>query len=220
MRIFLDTANLEEISRAVALGLIDGVTTNPTLLAKAGLSFPDGVLEVCRAVQGPVSLEVTKEDAAGMVEEGRRIAGLAPNLVVKVPVTLEGIQAIRMLAKDGIPVNATLVFQPLQALLAARAGAKYASVFLGRLDDVGHDAISILRECLEILEVYGMATELIAASVRHPLHVLRAALLGTPIVTLPFGVLLGLVEHPLTKSGLERFLQDARSVASSMHSPK
>lgn len=220
MHIFLDTANLEEITRAVSLGMIDGVTTNPTLLAKAGLPFPEGALEVCRAVNGPVSLEVTKEDAAGMIEEGRQIASLAPNLVVKVPVTLEGIQAIGVLAKEGISVNATLVFQPLQALLAARAGAKYASVFLGRLDDNGHDSISILGECLEILEAYAMGTKLIAASVRHPMHVLKAGLLGTPIVTLPFGVLLGLVEHPLTKSGLERFLNDARSVASRIRPSK
>lgn len=217
MRIFLDSARLEEISKAVSLRLIDGVTTNPTLMAKAGLHFPEGVLEICRIVQGPVSLEVTKEDAKGMVEQGKQLAALSPNIVVKVPMTLEGLYAIEELSKEGIPVNATLIFQPLQALFAARAGAKYVSLFLGRLDDIGHDAISILGDCLKILRSYSMNTDVIAASVRSPLHVLKAGFMGTPVVTVPYRVLIALIDHPLTESGLQRFLEDYKSQRSGIH---
>lgn len=217
MRIFLDSARLEEISKAVSLRLIDGVTTNPTLMAKAGLSFPEGVLEICRIVQGPISLEVTQEEASGMIEQGRQLAALSSNIVVKVPATLEGLRVIEELSGEGIQVNATLVFQPLQALLAARAGARYVSLFLGRLDDVGHDAIAILGDCLQILRSYALNAEVIAASVRNPLHVLKAGLLGTPVVTVPYPILLSLMDHPLTSLGLQRFLEDYRSQGLSMH---
>lgn len=209
MKFFIDTANIDEIKEVKALGLCDGVTTNPTLMAKEGNTDTDSVLqEICRLVQGPVSGEVTALDAEGMISQGRHLAKLDDHIVVKVPTTYAGLQATAALSADGIAVNATLVFSASQALLVAKAGAAYASPFVGRLDDVSEDGMQLIADMVEIYQNYEYETEIIVASIRHPLHVVDAALLGADIATIPPAVIKKLVEHPLTDKGLAAFMSD------------
>ncbi|MGY4707210.1 fructose-6-phosphate aldolase [Candidatus Bipolaricaulota sp. J31] len=210
MRIFLDTALIEEI-RELA-DLIDGVTTNPSLMAKTGRPFGEVVEEICRMVRGPVSVEVTATDAEGMVEEARELAGIADNVVIKIPMGREGIRAVKRLEAEGIRTNVTLVFSPVQALWAAKAGASYVSPFVGRIDDRAGDGMELVSQILQIYDNFGFDTEVIVASVRHVRHVVEAALLGAPIVTAPFGVVAKLFDHPLTSEGIERFLADWEKV--------
>lgn len=209
MRLFVDTANIEDIRRAVALGVVDGVTTNPTLVAREGVEYRDRVLEICEVVDGPISAECISTTADEMVEEGRRIAAWHPNVVVKVPITEEGLTAISRLAGDGIKVNCTLIFSANQALLAAKAGATYISPFVGRLDDAGQDGMDVVSESVQIFEAFHLPTQVLAASLRHPQHVTQAALAGAHVATLPPAVLFQMVKHPLTDIGIERFLADA-----------
>jgi len=209
MKFFIDTANIDEIKEVKALGMCDGVTTNPSLMAKEGNTDTDSVLkEICAIVQGPVSGEVTALDAAGMITEGRRLAALDEHIVVKVPTTYEGLKATAALAKEGIRVNATLVFSASQALLVAKAGAAYVSPFVGRLDDVSEDGMQLIADIVDIYSQYGYDTEVIVASVRHPLHVVDSALLGADIATIPPAVIKKLVAHPLTDQGLAKFTAD------------
>jgi len=209
MKFFIDTANIDEIKEVKALGMCDGVTTNPTLMAKEGNTDTDSVLqEICRLVQGPVSGEVTALDAEGMISQGRHLAKLDDHIVVKVPTTYAGLQATAALSADGIAVNATLVFSASQALLVAKAGAAYASPFVGRLDDVSEDGMQLIADMVEIYQNYEYETEIIVASIRHPLHVVDAALLGADIATIPPAVIKKLVEHPLTDKGLAAFMSD------------
>jgi transaldolase len=208
MKLFLDTADVEEIRKGVALGVVSGVTTNPSLVARVRRPLPEVVKEICALVPGPVSAEVLASDAEGMVEEARRLASLAPNVVVKIPITEEGLRAVKALSGEGIATNVTLVFSPNQALLAALAGATYVSPFVGRLDDVGHDGMEVVRATVSIFRQYGFSTQVIAASIRHPMHVVAAAQAGAPIATVPFGVLMQMLRHPLTDAGIERFQAD------------
>ena len=208
MKFFLDTANVEHIRQAAAWGILDGVTTNPTLVAREGRDFEEVVKEICSIVDGPVSAEVTATDAEGMIEQARALAKWADNIVVKIPVTSEGVKAVKVLSGEGIRCNVTLCFSPLQALLAAKAGAAYISPFVGRLDDVGHDGMLLVEQILTIYRNYGFDTEVIVASVRTPQHVLRAALMGAHIATVPFAVMEKLFKHHMTDIGLEAFLAD------------
>jgi len=212
MKFFIDTANLDEIREAHSLGLVDGVTTNPSLCAKLGICEPDAfkrhIYNICELVQGPVSAEVVATEARAMVAEARELAQIHEWVAVKIPMTAEGLKATRILAGEDIRVNVTLIFQPLQALLAAKAGAAYVSPFVGRLDDVNHRGMEIVEQILTIYENYGFDTEIIVASVRSPLHVLEGALAGADIATVPFGVLMQLTKHPLTDAGLKKFLED------------
>jgi len=210
MKIYLDTALLDDIRWGAAAGLIDGVTTNPSLLARvAGDADPrDLLVDICHAVEGPVSAEVVSLTADDMYREGKELAKLAENIVVKVPMIEEGLTAVRRLSADGIPVNVTLVFSAMQALLAAKAGAAYVSPFVGRLDDAGHEGMEVVRQIHTIFANYDLETELLAASLRHPLHVLQAALAGADIGTMPTAVLRQLLVHPLTDRGLDQFLSD------------
>ena len=211
MKFFIDTANLKEIREAAAMGLADGVTTNPSLVAKeGGVDFRAHVAAICEIVQGPVSAEVTSLDFEGMLREGREYARIAPNVVVKCPLTPEGLRATRALTDEGTRVNVTLCFSPAQAILAAKAGAAYVSPFVGRLDDISHDGIQLIRDILEIYSNYDWTTEVLAASLRHPLHVVEAARAGADVATMPFKVLEQLARHPLTDRGLEQFLADWR----------
>jgi transaldolase len=214
MKFFIDTANLDEIRRAAGYGLLDGVTTNPSLMAKEGLSEQDAHIKaICALTDGPVSAEVLATDQEGMLREGRRLAGLADNVAVKLPLTLDGLAATRILAAEGLKVNLTLVFSALQAMLAAKAGAAFVSPFVGRLDDVGQDGLELVSEIVTIYSHYGFETEIIVASVRSPQHVLKSALLGADIATIPFNVIRQLVAHPLTDQGLATFLADHAKVA-------
>lgn len=209
MKFFIDTANLEAIREIKAMGMCDGVTTNPSLMAKEGRTDTDTLLkEICDVVQGPVSGEVTAVDREGMVTEGRRLAKISEHIVVKVPTTYAGLQATADLAADGIPVNATLIFSVNQALLMAKAGAAYVSPFVGRLDDVGEDGMQLISDLVDVYGNYGYETEIIVASVRHPIHVVDSALLGADIATIPPAVISKLVGHPLTDKGLDAFLAD------------
>lgn len=209
MRFFLDTANLDEIGQAMAWGVVAGVTTNPTLVSKEGnLDFFTRVREIAEIVKGPVSAEVISLDTPGMVREARELAALSPHVVVKIPMTPEGMGAVRILSEEGINTNVTLVFSSPQAILAAAAGATYVSPFVGRLDDVGESGTELLREIAAICDVQGIETEIIAASIRNPRHVVDAAVAGCHIATVPFKVLQQLFDHPLTKSGVKRFLED------------
>ncbi len=213
MKFFIDTANVEEIREAKRLGLIDGVTTNPTLISKEGKDFRQLLEEITSIVDGPVSAEVVSTDAEGIIEEAKRLREIADNIVIKVPMIEEGLKATRVLTKElGIEVNMTLIFSPLQALLAAKAGATYISPFVGRLDDVSHHGIDLVRDILNIFDNYGFETQVIVASIRNPLHVLDAALMGADVATIPFNVLKQLCRHPLTDVGLERFLKDWQKV--------
>lgn len=210
MKIYLDTSDIEEIKKANELGLLDGVTTNPTTLSKAASlsDYRKRWKEICSLVSGPVSAEVISTDAAGMVAEGRDIAKIAKNIVVKIPMTTEGIKAMRVLAKEGIKVNTTLIFSATQALLAAKAGASYVSPFVGRLDDAGHDGMQLVADIVQVFRNYGIKTQVLAASLRHPMHVLMAAKAGADIATMPYAVFEKLPLHPLTDKGLKVFLDD------------
>lgn len=212
MKFFLDTANVEEIKKGVELGLVDGVTTNPTLISREGRGFKELVKEICGIVDGPVSVEAVSLDKSSMVEEAKQLSKIASNIVIKIPLTEEGLKAVRVLAKEGINTNVTLCFSPTQALLAAKAGATYVSPFVGRLDDISHTGMQIVDQIITIYENYGFETEVIVASIRNPLHVLEAALMGADIATIPFKVLMQLVKHPLTDIGIERFLKDWEKV--------
>ncbi len=215
MKFFLDTAQLADIRWAAQAGLIDGVTTNPTLLAKvAGERAPRDILkDICSVVDGPVSAEVVAVDTAGMYAEGKELAKLAENVVVKIPMIEEGMVAVRRLSRDGIKVNVTLCFSSVQCLIAAKAGAAYVSPFLGRLDDVGQDGMDVIRETRLIFDNYGIETEILAASIRHPRHVAEAAMIGADVATMPTEVLKKLLHHPLTDRGLDQFLNDWSKVA-------
>ncbi len=212
MKFFIDTGNIDEIREGISLGMVDGVTTNPSLVAKENKDFDTVVKEILEIVTGPVSLEVVSVDAGGMVEEGRKLAALAENVVVKVPMTAEGLKATKILSDQEIPVNQTLIFSPLQALLAAKAGAAYVSPFIGRLDDAAHNGMDLVEQIVTIFDNYGFDCEIIVASVRHPVHIVEAALLGADIATIPFKVMKQMVKHPLTDVGLERFLADWEKV--------
>lgn len=212
MRFFIDTANINEIKEANDWGVIAGVTTNPSLVAKEGRDFHEVIREIAAIVDGPISAEVISLEAPKMVEEARVLAKIHPNVVIKVPMTKEGLKATKMLAAEGIKTNVTLVFSPNQAMLAAAAGATYVSPFVGRLDDVSHDGIQLVTDIAEIFGLYGIETEIIAASIRHPLHVTEAAKAGADIATVPFKVLEQMVKHPLTDQGIERFLADWEKV--------
>ncbi len=208
MEFFLDSANLDEIREARRLGLLDGVTTNPTLLAREGRDWREQMAAIVREVSGPVNLEVVGVPAADMLEEARDLMKFGHNVVVKIPMLPEGMAAVRELSQAGIPTNVTLVFSPLQALLAAKAGAAYVSPFVGRLDAIGHDGMELVEQIVTIFDIYGFETKVIVASIRHPRHVLDAALLGAPVSPLPFGVIGQLAKHPLTDLGLKAFLDD------------
>jgi transaldolase len=208
MKFFIDTANIEEVRKANELGILDGVTTNPSLVSKEGVSFHDRLQEITDEVAGSVSAEVIAEDAEGMIKEGKVLAAIAPNITVKVPMTLEGLKAVKAFSDLNIKTNVTLVFNANQALLAARAGATYVSPFLGRLDDIGHDGMELIATISEIFQKHDIQSQIIAASIRHPLHVIDAALNGAHIATIPFKVLGQLVKHPLTDQGIEKFLAD------------
>lgn len=209
MKFFIDTADIEAIAEIQSMGMCDGVTTNPSLLAQAGRKDTDALLkEICDLVQGPVSGEVVAVDAAGMIEEGRRLAALSEHMVVKIPTTYEGLKAIAALSSDGIPVNATLVFSPSQALLIAKAGAAYCSPFVGRLDDISHDGMDLIEQIVTIYTNYDLDTEVLVASIRHPQHVVESALMGADVATIPPKVIKQLVQHPLTDKGLAAFLAD------------
>ncbi len=208
MKIFLDTANIDEIRQGVEWGIVDGVTTNPTLISKEGADFEKRVKEICELVQGPVSAEVISLKWDEMVEEARKLASIDDHVVVKIPMTPDGIKAVKILSTEGIKTNVTLVFSANQALLAAKAGATYVSPFIGRIDDNGNDGLRLLEEIMQIYTNYGFETEIIAASVRHPMHVVEAAMIGVDIATIPFEVLKKMFLHPLTDVGIKRFLQD------------
>jgi transaldolase len=208
VKFFLDTANLHEIREAVEMGLLDGVTTNPSLIAKEKADFEKRVVEICEIVQGPVSAEVTTTDPKEMVKQGRALAKLHKHIVVKCPTTPAGLKAARQLLADGIRVNVTLCFSPSQALLVGKIGATYVSPFLGRLDDISHVGMDIVRDIITIYRNYDMKTQVLAASLRHPLHVVEAAKAGAHVATLPFSVFQQLIKHPLTDIGQERFLKD------------
>jgi transaldolase len=212
MKFFLDTANLDEIREVASWGILDGVTTNPTLVSKESGKFEDLVREICAIVPGPVSAEAVATRAEEIVPEARRLAALASNVVVKVPVGVEGLKATKSLAAEGIGVNMTLVFSASQALLAAKAGARFVSPFIGRLDDASEEGMALIEEIVTIFENYRLGTEVIVASIRHPRHVVEAALVGADIATIPYAVMTKLVRHPLTDAGIERFLADWRKV--------
>jgi transaldolase len=208
MKFFIDTADINEIKAAMEMGMVDGVTTNPTLISKTGRPFLEVAKEIIETVPGPVSLEVVSLDTQGMVDEARQLAKLGNNVVIKIPMTTEGLRAVKILSEEGIKTNVTLVFSPLQALLAAKAGATFVSPFVGRLDDIGHDGMELIAQIVQIYDNYGFDTEIIVASIRHPQHVLQAAIMGADIATIPFKVIKQLANHPLTDVGIERFLED------------
>ncbi|MDA0814989.1 MAG: fructose-6-phosphate aldolase [Chloroflexi bacterium] len=210
MRIFMDTANIDEIRRGAALGVVDGVTTNPSLVAREGVEYRDRVLEICETVDGPISAECISTEYEPLVEEARRIAAWHSNVVVKVPMGEMGLRAIKTLSAEGIRVNTTLIFSANQALLAAKAGAAYVSPFIGRLNDAGHDGIEVIREIVQVFEIHGLDTEVLAASIRNPRDVTESALAGAHVATLPTAVLFQMIQHPLTDKGIEIFLRDAQ----------
>jgi transaldolase len=211
MKFFLDTANLDEIRQAAAYGIADGVTTNPTLIAKEGdVDFKQHIAAICEIVAGPVSAECTTEDADGMVQQGREYAAIAPNVVVKCPLTREGLKATRRLSNEGIKVNVTLCFSAAQAIMAAKAGASFISPFLGRLDDIGENGLNMFSDIVEIYSNYSWPTEVLAASIRHPIHAIEAARMGADIATMPFKVIDQMFNHPLTDKGQAQFLADWR----------
>ena len=215
MKIFIDTANIQEIRLANSWGFLDGVTTNPSLIAATKRTFRQVIEEICAEITGPVNVEVVAADSPGMVREGRELAKIADNIVLKIPMTPPGIQATRQLSGEGIKVNITLVFSPLQALLAAKAGASYASPFIGRLDDICHTGMELINDIVTIYDNYSFPTEVIVASIRHPLHVLDAARIGAGICTIPLKVIEMMFKHPLTEIGLEKFLKDWEKIPKS-----
>jgi transaldolase len=212
MKIFIDSGDIGEIREAQAMGVIDGVTTNPSLLAKAGRPTKEVIREICETVDGPVSAEVLSTDTAGIVREGRELVKIHPNVVIKVPLIADGLKAVRLLTSESIRTNVTLCFSAPQALLAAKAGATYISPFVGRLDDIGEDGMEIIEQIVSIYNNYEFDTQVLTASVRHPGHIIQAALLGAHVATVPFNVILQLVRHPLTDIGLAKFLADAKKI--------
>jgi transaldolase len=211
MRLFLDTANIDEIRDAARMGILAGVTTNPSLMAKeSGITYKERVIQICDAVNGPVSAECTSRDVQGLVEEGRQLASWHPQVVVKIPLDANGLEATSVLSKDGISINMTLIFSANQALLAALAGATYVSPFIGRLDDMGQDGMEVVRQSVAIFDRYNLTTQVLAASIRTPPHVIQAALCGAHVSTIPYSVLQQMLKHPLTDLGIERFLADSR----------
>lgn len=216
MKFFLDTADVKEIKEAASWGILDGITTNPSHVAKSDRNFKEVIAEICDIVPGPVSAEVIATEYSEIVEQGRTLAGIAPNVVVKVPILLDGLKAIKTLSEEGIKINTTLCFSPLQSLLAAKAGATYVSPFIGRLDDIGHEGMEGIRQIREMFDNYQMSTEILVASVRNPIHVIDAAVIGADVVTLPFSVFTQLIKHPLTDIGLEKFLADWEKVPAEM----
>ncbi len=212
MKIFIDTANLEHIREINSWGILDGVTTNPTLVAKEGRGFEDIIREICSVVDGDISAEAVSMDADGMVKEARELSKMHKNVVVKIPMTAEGLKAVKVLSGESIRTNVTLVFSSNQALLAAKAGATYVSPFVGRLDDINHTGMDLVRDIVEIFDVHGFHTQVIAASIRHPLHVTEAALAGAHVATIPYDILKKMVRHNLTDAGIERFLKDWETV--------
>ena len=215
MKIFMDTADVDEIREAAAMGMVDGVTTNPSLIAKTGKPFKQVIKEICDIVDGPISAESVNEDAEGMMKEAREYSKIHKNVVVKIPMTAEGLKATKMCAAEGIKTNVTLVFQPIQGLLAAKAGASFVSPFIGRLDDICQEGMDMVADLMTMLHNYNYKTEVIVASIRHPVHVVQSALIGAHIVTLPFKVFNTLVKHPLTNSGIEKFLADYKKIPKS-----
>lgn len=212
MKLFIDTADVEEIRKARELGVLDGVTTNPSLVAKSGRGMTEVLAEICELVRGPVSAEVLATDYDAMLDEAQRLAAIAPNIVVKIPLVREGIRAVKTLTEQGIRTNVTLCFSPLQALIAAKAGATYISPFVGRLDDVGHDGMGVVEQIIEAYGNYDLRTQVLVASVRSPTHVLEAVRMGADAATIPLKVIDQLLRHPLTDVGLERFLEDAKQI--------
>jgi transaldolase len=212
MKIFIDTANVDEIREANALGILSGVTTNPSLIAREGKKFTDVVHEIVTIVDGPISAEVISLKSEGMIEEGRELAKIHPNIVIKVPITLEGLKAVSQFSKESIKTNVTLIFSANQALLAARAGATYVSPFVGRVDDISQDGMILIEDIVQIFDLHGLDTEIIAASIRGPLHIMQAAKAGAHIATIPYDVIKKAIIHPLTDAGIERFLKDWESV--------
>jgi transaldolase len=212
MKFFIDTADVTEIREAHALGLVDGVTTNPSLIAKSGRKFKDVIKEIVSIVDGPISAEVISLDAPGMIKEGKELAKIHKNIVVKLPMTPEGLKACKALTDKGIKTNVTLIFTAMQALLAAKAGATYVSPFVGRLDDISQDGMGIIEDIRTIFDNYGYMAEIIVASVRNPIHVLNSALIGADVATIPYSVMIQLAKHPLTDAGIEKFLKDWESV--------
>jgi len=212
MKFFIDTADVKEIREAHALGLVDGVTTNPSLIAKSGRKFKDVIKEIVSIVDGPISAEVISLDAPGMIKEGKELAKIHKNIVVKLPMTPEGLKACKALTEKGIKTNVTLIFTSMQALLAAKAGATYVSPFVGRLDDISQDGMGIIEEIRTIFDNYGYMAEIIVASVRNPIHVLNSALIGADVATIPYSVMIQLAKHPLTDAGIAKFLSDWESV--------
>lgn len=208
MKIFIDSAEIQEIEDAAATGLVDGVTTNPSLVAKAGIKFEDLLKRICEVVDGPISAEVIATDSPGMVAQGKELAKIHDNIVIKVPLTFEGLKATQAFTAEGIKTNVTLCFTPLQAVLAAKSGATFVSPFVGRLDDIGQHGMQLIEDIRQIYGEYGYTTEILAASIRHTEHVLVAAKMGADVVTIPFKVFTSLIKHPLTDSGLARFLKD------------
>lgn len=215
IKLFLDTANVDEIREAASLGVISGVTTNPSLIAKEGRNFTDVVKEITSIVDGPVSAEVISTDAEGMIKEAEELAQIHPNVVIKIPMIGEGLKAVKVLEEKGVRTNVTLVFSANQALLAALAGASFVSPFVGRLDDAGHDGMQVVADIVDIFDFYGYETEVIAASIRHPLHCIQAAQAGAHIATVPYKVLQKMIKHPFTDVGLQRFLDDWKKVKQS-----
>ncbi len=212
MKIFLDTANVNEIKEAARLGFLDGVTTNPTLIAREKRKFDDAIREICEICPGPVSAECVTEKLDDLLPEARRLAKLAPNVVVKIPLTREGLKAVKACSAEGIKINVTLCFSATQAMFAAKAGAVFISPFIGRIDDTGHDGMVVIRDIVQIYRNYGYKTEILTASVRHPVHVLEAAKAGSHIATMPFAVFDKLISHPLTDKGVQLFLDDYRKI--------
>jgi transaldolase len=208
MKFFIDTANVDEIKEANDMGMVDGVTTNPSLIAKEGRDFEEIIKEICEIVDGPISAEVVSTDTEGMLKEARKLSKIHNNIVVKIPMLVDGLKATRKLSEEGIKTNVTLVFSPLQALMAAKAGATYVSPFIGRLDDISQEGLLLVEQIVEIYSNYAFDTEVIVASIRNPLHVLESALMGADIATIPFNVLSKLAAHPLTDKGLKAFLDD------------
>jgi transaldolase len=212
MKIFIDTANLDQIKEINSWGILDGVTTNPTLVAKEGCDFETRVRDICQVVDGPISAEAVSMEAEGMIKEARQLSKIHKNIIVKIPMTSEGLKAVKVLSKEGIKTNVTLVFSPNQALLAAKAGATYVSPFVGRLDDISHDGMALVRDIVTIFRNYGFKTQVIAASMRHPVHVTEAALAGAHVATIPYDVLKKMIKHNLTDEGIQKFLNDWEKV--------
>lgn len=212
MKFFIDTANIDEIKEAAALGMVDGVTTNPSLVAKEGKDFNTILNEILEVVNGPISAEVVSTDYDGIVKEGRELASIHKNIVVKVPLIMEGLKAVKTLSGEGIKTNVTLCFSAAQALLAAKAGATYISPFVGRLDDISHDGMLLIQQIIQIYDNYGFDTQVLVASIRNPLHIVDAAMMGADVATIPFAVIKKLFNHPLTNNGLEKFLSDWKNM--------